>query len=119
MPLMPSSFLAAMTALIQDSALLPLYAFFRDADAALETTLPRLFFMSWAAVKPPEVFSLVPLSTTDLRYLPLAILLFFMAFIPFIAFMAFMAFMAFIANIAQDAEGSKVRRTQGWALAPL
>merc|ERR1719476_186613 len=45
-PLMPSSFLAAMTALIQDSALLPLYAFFREADAALETTLPCLFFMS-------------------------------------------------------------------------
>merc|ERR1719281_1730722 len=71
--------------------------FLAAADAFLLTTLPRLFLMRSLAVRPLAVFSLVPRSTTDLAWLPLAILLtrfFFMAFMA-AAFMAFMTFIAF------------------------
>merc|ERR1719433_15090 len=60
-------------------------------DAALLTTLPRLLFVSVAFVKPPGVFSFLPLKTANLARLPLATLL------ARFTFMAFMAFMAFIA----------------------
>merc|ERR1712060_35154 len=86
--------------------------FLLAADAALLTTFPLLFLVNVAFVKPPDVFSFLPLKTRALAPLPLATMLtfftFFIAFIDFIeaAFIAFMpvfiaglraAFIAFIA----------------------
>merc|ERR1719201_3170126 len=66
------------------------------ADALLETTLPRLFFMIISFVRPLCVFSLEPLKTRALAYLPFAILLTRFAFITFMAFAVFVAFIAVI-----------------------
>merc|ERR1719195_795446 len=79
-PVMPSSFLAAATAFIQASSLLPLYFLRNISDLIFETTLPRLFFMIWLWRSPPLVFSLAPLNTRALASFPAAILLFFVAF---------------------------------------
>merc|ERR1719408_885279 len=99
-PLMPSSLRAVITALFQRP--MPLaYFFLAAADAALDTILPALFFVSLSLVRPPEVLLLVPLKTEDFARLPLAIWLFFMAF--------FIAFKAFIAFIGRATAGDKAR----------
>merc|ERR1719223_1895217 len=99
-PVSPSAFLAAFTASAQ--ALMPLvaYAFLRAADAFFDTTLPLLFFVSDACVRPPTVLAFLPEKTADLALLPFAMVLtrlafmtFFMDFAPafFIAPFCFMA----------------------------
>merc|ERR1719291_47229 len=77
-------------------------AFLKFCERDLETILPLLFFKRLALVKPEAVLAFLPLKTTALAILPLAMTLtffafmaFFMAFIaPFFAFIAFMAFIA-------------------------
>merc|ERR1719428_2048895 len=92
-----SSLRALMRALTHFDAYFS-YNFLPLAACFLETTLPALFFVRSLLVRPPTVFSFLPLSTSTFENLPFAILLTrFIAFIAFIAFMAFMAFMAFIA----------------------
>eukprot|EP00413_Alexandrium_margalefii_P037975 CAMPEP_0204590578 /NCGR_PEP_ID=MMETSP0661-20131031/49870_1 /ASSEMBLY_ACC=CAM_ASM_000606 /TAXON_ID=109239 /ORGANISM="Alexandrium margalefi, Strain AMGDE01CS-322" /LENGTH=164 /DNA_ID=CAMNT_0051600621 /DNA_START=27 /DNA_END=518 /DNA_ORIENTATION=- len=88
----PKALRAAATALPQASKLADLL--FDAAEAALETTLPRLFFISLSLVSPPTVFTLVPRKTALLALLPRAILEvvglpLFMAFMPFVPFMTF------------------------------
>merc|ERR1712061_96414 len=58
------------------------------SEAFLLTTLPLLLFVNVAFVRPPEVFTLLPLKTRALASLPFPITLFFIAFF-FIAFIAF------------------------------
>merc|ERR1719263_709436 len=80
-PFKPSSLRAVDTAL--DQATKWELLFLAAADAALDTTLPRLFLVSLSLVRPPLVFDLVPRNTEDLARLPLAIcdfMAFFMAF---------------------------------------
>merc|ERR1719223_625081 len=79
-PVSPSAFLAAFTASAQ--ALMPLdaYAFLRAADAFLDTTLPLLFFVSDACVRPPTVLAFLPEKTADLALLPFAMVLTRLAF---------------------------------------
>merc|ERR1719362_1884218 len=90
-----SALRAATTAWIQ--ALMLAYLLMPAAAAFLETSLPRLFLVIMSFVRPPGVFSLEPLKTRALAYLPFAILLTRFAFITFITFMAFPVFVAFIA----------------------
>ena len=96
-PVTPNAFRACFTASAQ--AFRPFFtqSFLPWADAALDTTLPRLFRCSFSFVKPLAVFSFLPRKTLVLAPLPFAMTLFFMAvFMPFfIAFMpVFIAFMA-------------------------
>merc|ERR1712222_71940 len=78
-------------------------AFLARADASLLTIFPVLLLVRVAFVKPPTVFSFLPLKTAASASLPLAMMLtfftFFMAFMA-AAFMAFMgaAFRAFMAS---------------------
>merc|ERR1719375_2680717 len=64
-----------------------------------ETILPRLFLIKESLVRPPTVFSLVPLKTCDFARRPRAILLTFFFFMTFL--MAF--FMATLATIGEFA----------------
>merc|ERR1719296_448023 len=90
------SFRAFCTASIHFFRGLLANAFFAFAEAPLLTTLPLLFLRSELFVKPPTVFSFLPLKPADLANLPLPILLTFMTFF-FIDFFAFIAFEAFMA----------------------
>merc|ERR1719167_1796845 len=76
--------------------------FFARADAALETILPDLLFVSSFLCKPPVVRSFVPWNTAALALEPFAILLTRFAF--FIFLVAFMA--DFIATIHGHLHGS-------------
>merc|ERR1719491_2232474 len=55
------------------------FDFLARSEAFFETILPALFFFRSDFLRPPEVFSLVPLKTEDLPRLPLAMTDFFMA----------------------------------------
>merc|ERR1719148_650234 len=48
------------------------FDFLARSEAFFETILPALFFFRSDFLRPPEVFSLVPLKTEDLPRLPLA-----------------------------------------------
>ncbi|CAE8685255.1 unnamed protein product [Polarella glacialis] len=100
-PLMLKAVLAAWTALVQPPRFLA-YLFLATALAALETTLPALFFVSFSLVRPPPVFTLVPRKTEDLARLPLAIVDFFMAFFFMTFFITFLIafFIAFFIAVA-------------------
>merc|ERR1719491_2067826 len=68
------------------------FDFLARSEAFFETILPALFFFRSDFLRPPEVFSLVPLKTEDLPRLPLAMTDFFMAMAIFIFMLAiFMA----------------------------
>merc|ERR1719394_1826716 len=53
--------------------------FLARLEALIETILPALFFFRSDFLRPPEVFTLVPLKTEALPRLPLAMTDFFMA----------------------------------------
>ena len=98
-PLMPNSFRALITLLVQVEIFA--YAFLPAAFCFLLTTLFLLFFMRSERECPLAVFSFRPLKTTTFANLPRAILLtafFFMTFIPAFALLFFMLFMVFITD---------------------
>merc|ERR1719188_1237032 len=113
-PLMPNCLRACLHASPHFFNGLCANAFLARADAALLTIFPLLLLIRVAFVKPPTVFTFLPLKTAALASLPLAMTLtfftFFMAFMAFMAFMgaafmafmgaAFMAFMAFMPGLA-------------------
>merc|ERR1712207_18607 len=92
-PLIPNALRACLHASPHFFNALDAKAFFARADAALLTILPLLLLVRVAFVKPPTVFTFLPLKTATLASLPFAttltFLTFFMAFMPFIA-LAFM-----------------------------
>merc|ERR1719148_220037 len=55
------------------------FDFLARSEAFFETILPALFFFRSDFLRPPEVFSLVPLKTEDLPRLALAIFIFMLA----------------------------------------
>merc|ERR1719469_1119791 len=73
-PVILSALRACFVASLHFFNALPAKFFFPRADAALLTTLPDLLFVSVAFVKPPTVFSFLPLKTATLASLPLPIL---------------------------------------------
>merc|ERR1712217_73552 len=87
---MPNCLRACFTASIHFFNALCAQFFLARVDAALLTTFPLLLLVNVAFVKPPTVFSFLPLKTAALALLPRAMMLtfftFFIAFIP--AFMA-------------------------------
>merc|ERR1719330_1641173 len=93
-PVMPSSFRACLRPSANFFKGLVAKLFLESADTAFDTTLPRLFLVNWFFLSPPPVFSLLPLKTSDLLNLPVAILLTFIAFIAFVASIAFITFIA-------------------------
>merc|ERR1719468_1210045 len=102
---MPSCFRSCLNASFHFFSGLCPYSFLPRAEAALLTILPDLLLTKVFFVRPPRVFSFLPLKTAALARLPCAITLtlltVFMAFMAFMGFMAFMAaFMAFMAFIA-------------------
>merc|ERR1719221_539148 len=93
--------------------------FLAASDAAFETILPALFFVSLSFVSPETVFTFVPENTADLARFPLAIFetrFAFMTFMTFMAFMAFMAFIAFIAFIASAMATGRISHTHDYDL---
>merc|ERR1712194_754314 len=72
------------------------FDFLARSEAFFETILPALFFFRSDFLRPPEVFSLVPLKTEDLPRLPLAMTDFFIAILRAIIFLA-MAIFIFLA----------------------
>merc|ERR1719221_1637837 len=99
-PLIPKALRACLHASHHFFNALDAQFFFARADAALLTIFPLLLLVRVAFVKPPTVFTFLPLKTATLASLPFAttltFLTFFMAFVPFI-FMAFIA--AFMAGL--------------------
>merc|ERR1719360_53911 len=99
---MPSCFRACLHASFHFFSGLCPYCFLPRAEAALLTILPDLLLTKVFFVRPPTVFSFLPLKTANLASLPRAITLtlltVFMAFIAVFA-VAFIAFpLAFIAG---------------------
>merc|ERR1719469_623560 len=73
------------------------FDFLARSEAFFETILPALFFFRSDFLRPPEVFSLVPLKTEDLPRLPLAMTDFFMAILRAIIFLAMAIFIFMLA----------------------
>merc|ERR1719221_1244845 len=88
-PLIPKALRACLHASHHFFNALDAQFFFARADAALLTIFPLLLLVRVAFVKPPTVFTFLPLKTATLASLPFATMLTFLTF-----FMAFMAFMA-------------------------
>merc|ERR1719367_1972124 len=97
-PLHLSSLRAVRTASAHFFKPFRMNCFLPCAEAALDTILPVLFFISLSLVRPDCVFVLFPLNTDTLERLPLAITL--TRFFFLIARMAFIARIAFIAPMA-------------------
>merc|ERR1712083_561557 len=91
-PLMPNCLRASFTASHHFFKALCTNAFLARADAALLTIFPLLLLVRVSFVKPPTVFTFLPLKTATLASLPLAMMLTFLTF-----FMAFIE-AAFIAR---------------------
>merc|ERR1712186_267420 len=93
-PLMPNALRACLQASHHFFNALPAQFFFARADAALLTIFPDLLLTRVALVRPPTVFTFLPLKTAALAALPRAMTLtfftFFMAFFIAAAFIAFM-----------------------------
>merc|ERR1712187_317480 len=91
-PLMPNALRACLHASPHFFSALVANAFLARMDAALLTIFPLLLLVREFFVKPPTVFTFLPLKTAALASFPFAMALTFLTF--FMAFMA-AAFMAF------------------------
>merc|ERR1719493_425327 len=100
-PLMPKALRACLQASHHFFNALPAQFFFARADAALLTIFPDLLLTRVALVKPPTVFTFLPLKTAALAAHPRAMTLTFFTFFMAFAFIAaaFIAFMPFIAGL--------------------
>merc|ERR1719254_336874 len=97
---MPNALRACLQASHHFFKALPAQFFFARADAALLTIFPDLLLTRVALVRPPTVFTFLPLKTAALAALPRAMTLtFFTFFIAFFMAAAFIAFMPFIAGL--------------------
>merc|ERR1719343_1822472 len=121
-PLMPNCLRACLHASPHFFNALCANAFLARKDAALLTIFPLLLLIRVAFVKPPTVFTFLPLKTASLASLPRATMLtfltFFMAFMPFIAF-AFMAFMAFLRAAFFIARAMTTKHESPWRMRAL
>merc|ERR1719162_1151497 len=89
------------------------FDFLARSEAFFETILPALFFFRSDFLRPPEVFSLVPLKTEDLPRLPLAMTDFFMAILRAIIIFMLAIFMAAIFIILAIFKGGVCYKSLG------